>query len=158
MTGDKNLPALFVHQNIHTSLLRRCKDLQARDLFDILSVNGGMPGMGNPEFIVKATKQDSTLIVGLVRINTEELFRQLFFVDAIMVIKTSLGSPANMESRVDMGLAPLHNGTQLLPVVHILKFQMFHRRSSDDHTVKLTILQFIKGFVKRQQMLLGSVL
>ena len=57
-----------------------------------------------------------------------------------------------------MGLAPLHNLSQLLPVIHLLKGQVFHRCAGDDHAVEFPILQLIEGLVEGQQMLLRRIL
>ena len=77
--------------------------------------------------------------------------------DAVMIIQSCLSTPANVEGGMDMGLAPLHDLAEFLPVVHIFKFHQFHRRTGDHHTVKFPILQFLKALVEGQQMLLSHI-
>ena len=57
-----------------------------------------------------------------------------------------------------MGLAPLHDFAQFLPVVHVLKRHLLHRRTGDDHAVKFPVFQLLKALVKGQKMLLGHIL
>ena len=59
---------------------------------------------------------------------------------------------------MNVGLAPLHNLGQLLPVIHLLKGQILHRRAGDDHTVEFPVFQLIEGLIEGQQMLLRGIL
>ena len=56
-----------------------------------------------------------------------------------------------------MGLAPLHDLAQLGPVVHLLKGDLLHGRTRDDHAVVLLVLDLVEGLVEGQHMLLGGV-
>ena len=47
-----------------------------------------------------------------------------------------------------MGLAPLHNRLELIPVIHFLILQILYRRPGNDHAVELLILNLIKIDVK----------
>ena len=58
---------------------------------------------------------------------------------------------------MDIGFAPLHDLAQLVPVVHLFKSHLLHRRPGDDHAVKFSVLQLIKGLIKGQQMFLGNI-
>ena len=87
-------------------------------------------------------------------VNTKELFRQGLLVDAEMIIKSSLGAPTDVERRVDIGLAPLHDLTQLIPIINLLERKLFHRCACNYHAVKFAVLQLIKALVKREQVLL----
>ena len=80
-----------------------------------------MPGMGYPENIVKAPKQNGALVICPVREYTKKLFLQGLVVDAVVLVKAGLRAPANMECRVNMGLAPLHDLAKLLPIIHFFK-------------------------------------
>ena len=90
--------------------------------------------------------------------HAKELLWQGVLSDAVVVVKSCLGPPADMEGGVHMGLAPLHDFAQLRPVVHLFKGQLLHRGSGDDHAIEFPVLHFVKGLVKGQQMLLGGVL
>ena len=54
MTCNKNLTSFFTHQQVHTGIRGRGEDFKPGNIFNIFPVNCGMPGMGNPEFIIKA--------------------------------------------------------------------------------------------------------
>ena len=45
-----------------------------------------MPGVGSIEFIIKSPEQNGALVVGMMGIDTEELFRQLLFLNAVVVV------------------------------------------------------------------------
>ena len=81
-------------------------------------------------------------------IHAEEFFRQLPLLQAVMIIQARLGAPADMQCAVYVRFAPFHNAAQLLPVVHIFKFQIFHRRAGNDHTVVAPVFNLIKRAIK----------
>ena len=81
-------------------------------------------------------------------VNSGQLFLPLIFRNSVMIIQARLCSPADMQSRMHMGLAPLHDGCQLIPVVHLLEFHVLHRRSGDDHAIEFPAADFIKGNIK----------
>ena len=113
--------------------------------------------MRRPEFVIKSPEQNGTLVIGMVRIYTKQLFRKLLFLNSVVIIKPCLRRPTDMEGGMNMGLTPLHNLAQLMPIIHILKFHMFHRSTGDDHTIEFSVLQLIKGLIKRQQMLFRCI-
>ena len=158
MTGDENLPAFLVHHCIHPGLLRGGENLQSGNLLNVRPIHGGMPGMWNPEHIIEAPQQNRPLVVSVMGIDAEQLPGQRMLLNAIVVVKSRLGSPADVEGGMDMGFAPLHNPAQLRPVVHFLKGHLLHRRTSDHHAVKFPVFQLVKSFVEGQKMLLRGVL
>ena len=113
-----------------------------------------MTGMGCIKLVVKAPEQNRPFVIRMVREYTEELFRQGILFDTVVIVKSRLGAPADMEGRMNIGLAPLHDLAKLIPVVHILKFQLFHRCAGNDHAVKFPVLQLIEALIKGQHMLL----
>ena len=117
-----------------------------------------MTGMGCPKLIVKAPEQNGTLVLCHMGEYTEKLFRQFLLIDSVMVIKSSLCTPANMERGMNMSLAPLHNLAKFGPVVYIFKVHQLHRCTGDHHAVKLPVFQFVKALVERKQMLLRDIL
>ena len=117
-----------------------------------------MSGMWGVKHVIKAPEQNRPLIVRMMGIDPEELLRQQLFLDAVVIVQSRLSTPADMEGGMDVGLAPLHNLGQLLPVVHLLKGQILHRRAGDDHAVEFPILQLVEGLVEGQQMFLRRIL
>ena len=158
VSGDENLPSLLVHDAVDASLIRGGHDLQSLGGSDVLPEDGGVAGMGNPEFIVKATQQDGALVVRPMGEYAEELLLQLVLGNAVVIVKARLGAPADVEGGMDIGLAPLHDPAQLRPVVHRFKLHQLHRCAGDDHAVEFAILQLIEGLVEGQKMLRGHIL
>ena len=75
-----------------------------------------------------------------------------------MIIQSGLGSPTDMEGRMNMGLGPFHNLTQLIPIFHILKIHQLHRRAGNDHPIIPFMLNLRKRLIKSDHMLLRSIL
>ena len=113
--------------------------------------------MGDPEFVIKAPEENEVGILHRVAEHTGELLGQLALGDAVVVVKPCLGTPADVEGGVDMGLAPLHDLAQFRPVVHFLKGQVLHRRAGDDESVERAVPHLVEGAVKGQHMLLRGV-
>ena len=158
MAGDEDLAPLLIHDSVDPRFRGGGQDFQPRHLLNVLPVNGGVAGVGDPKFIVKAPKEDGPLVVGMVGVYPEQLFRQWVLLDAVVIIQSRLGSPADVEGGVYMGFAPLHDPAQLRPVVHVLKGHLFDGSPGDDHAVKFPVLQLVEGLVEGQQMFLGGVL
>ena len=75
----------------------------------------------------------------------------------VVVIKSSLGTPAYMHSAVRVRFGPLHNFGKLFPILDLLKWHMLNGRTRDYETVVKIFTNVIKGFVKGEKMLLGNV-
>ena len=116
-----------------------------------------MPGMGHPKFIIEAPEQNGIFINHPMPEHPKQLFRQQLLLHPIMIVQRRLCAPANVQCAVNMGFRPLHNPAKLLPVFHLLKGQLFHRRAGDDEAVKISILDFLKAMIEGNHMLLGSV-
>jgi len=54
-----------------------------------------------------------------------------------MIVKSGLGTPAEVHGGCHMRLAPLHDLRQLRPVVDLLILHQFHRCSGDDHSIEM---------------------
>ena len=117
-----------------------------------------MAAVRSQENIIKTSYQRNLTIVYSMLVNTEKLLRELDLIYAVIMIKACLCAPADMESTGDMSLSPVHDHADLIPVIHFLKGNIFHRCSGDYHTIKLLILDIIKGAIEPVQMIGGSVL
>ena len=157
MPGDENLTAAVVGDGVDAGFLTFGKNLQPRGGQHLLPADGGVPGVGYQEGVVKAAEQDGIPVYHPVAEHTEELLWQRVFLQSIVVVQRRLGRPADVKGAVHMGLAPVKDGAQLVPVLHLLKVQLFHRRAGDDHAVEVPVLHLVKGFVEGQHVLLGGV-
>ena len=117
-----------------------------------------VPGMGDVEYIVKATEKGRLLFDGGVGKHAEQLFIQGVLGDTIVIKQAGLGAPAHMECGVDVSFGPLHDLAELFPVIHVLKIQIFYRRASDNHTIVTVFSDLLKGGVERIQVLAVCVL
>ena len=57
-----------------------------------------------------------------------------------------------MHGGVDVGGSPVHDGAQLVPVVHLFPGHIFQRRPGDNHAVVGLVLDLFKGGIKSIQM------
>ena len=53
-----------------------------------------------------------------------------------------------MQRRKYVRLGPIHDGAQLVPIIHVFEFDMFHRSTGDNKPVEVLILHLIEGAVK----------
>ena len=110
--------------------------------------------MRHIEFIVKASEKHTVLVVQLMLVNAAELGRQTVFLDAVVIIKSCLSTPANVESAVHVALAPLHDFAELVPVLNFFKFHHFHRCACDNQTVVIFMLDLIESLIEGNHVLL----
>ncbi len=92
------------------------------------------------------------------RKDPEQLFVQLMLGNAVMIVQPRLGSPADVECRVHMGAAPLHDFTELRPVLHLLEVHVLHRSPGDDHAIEIPVLDVLERGIKPQHVFLRGVL
>ena len=148
MTGDKELPAVLAGNQMHARGVGHGENLKLRMGQDILAVHLGVAAVRGKEFVVKASHQRVCGGEQLVPEHTGKLLRQLIFRDAEVVIQSGLRTPADVHGGVHMGHAPIHDGAQLFPVVHLLKGHVLHRSACDDHTVEAFVPKLVEGFIE----------
>ena len=116
-----------------------------------------MSGMRCQEHIVKAANQRDFTIHHFMPEKTEHFFVQFAFLQAIVVIKTCLGSPAQINSGGNMGICPVHDLCQFIPVVYLFKFHLFYRCTGNDHSIVFILFQFREGLIEFIQMTHGGI-
>ena len=110
------------------------------------------------EHIVKATEQLAVGFQHVLRKDAEHLLRQVILGNVEVIIQSGKRRPADVQGGKNVGLCPLHNVADLVPIVHILEFQMLHRRTGDDAAVIILIPDLRKSSVECGEMVLGCVL
>ena len=90
--------------------------------------------------------------------NTEHLFIQRIFRNAIMVIQSGLGSPTDIESGSDMRAGPVEYILNLIPVVHIFEFQVFYGCAGNNHAIVFLVTHQFEITVKRLHVFDGRIL
>ncbi len=103
-----------------------------------------MAAVRSQKMIVKAAYQRNLSVLHLVGINPKKLLGEHALLNAIIMIKSSLRSPAYMQCGGRMLLRPVHDSAHLLPVINLLKGDILHRRTGDDQSVKTVILDLFK--------------
>ena len=124
---------------------------------NFLLVNAGVAGMRCKKLIVKSAEQRLFWMHDRVLIDAGELFGKQMLLNAVMIIQTCLCAPADMERGVNMGFGPFHDLRQLVPVIHLLEVHFLDRSTGDDKTVIVIVLDFIKGGIELEQMILRRV-
>lgn len=123
------------------------QDFQFRRVVDGNVIYGRMAGLGNEVAVIEAPKQRMVLLSQLVFKDTEELGRQIPFVDAVVVVEPGLGAPAEEERRKGMGLGPVEIGLHFRPVVDGFKGNLFDRRAGNDQAVIVAVLNVFEDVV-----------
>ena len=114
--------------------------------------------MRRHKVVVKATEEDGALVIHLVGEYAKDLLVKLVLIDAVVVIKAGLCAPANMQSAMDVGLAPLHYFDKLVPILDLLEGHMLNGCAGNDEAIVVVVLYVVKDLVEGQEVLLGHVL
>ena len=107
-----------------------------------------MAGMGCIENVIKASYQRYSSSHHRMGIDAKEFLRQRCFGNAVMMIQSCLGAPADMEGTRYMLFAPVHDLAKFIPVVHFLKLQVLHGSSGNDQTIEIPVPNIIHGNVE----------
>ena len=107
--------------------------------------------------IVKTTHKRNLAVLYFVRIQSKQLFRQKLFLNPIIMIKSCLCAPAYMQCRSHMLLRPVHNRAHLLPVIDLLKRDIFHRRPCDNQAIVALACNLFESSIKAIQMIGGCI-
>src|SRR5271157_388370 len=84
--------------------------------------------------------------------DTEHLARQIILWNAVAMIEPRLRPPANVKSRLNIRLSPIHDVSQFIPVVHFLERHLLYRRACDDEAVEFFTVERVEGDVMIEQM------
>lgn len=127
MTGNEKLAARFAGDQIGAGFLRRCQKRQLRAGKNVLVADCCMAGMGGKEKFVKTAHQRMLWLQRSMFKHAEHLLRQRIFGNPIMMIERRLGAPTDVKCRINVGFRPIHKSAQFRPVIHFLKWHLFHR-------------------------------
>ena len=97
MTGDEDLSAAVCCASIKPRNGRGREDLKLGTSLNVFDANGGVARMRNEEFIVKSSeKHRGAAVYGMLE-NSEKLCVKRIFLDSVMVIKSRLRTPTDVE-------------------------------------------------------------
>ena len=109
--------------------------------------------------IVKATEDRVSLLThAMLTEDAEHLLRKQVLLYSVVMIQTCLSRPADIHRRCNVRATPVEYLRDLVPVVHLLKLHVLHRRTRDYHTVEFLVLQFVEIAVEHHHVLYRGVL
>jgi len=117
-----------LHQHLKPAVRR---DVDAPDL--------GPAGYRDREIIGEAAQVGRGRGQVAMPVDAEGLFRELILRHAVKVMHRRLGTPTDVEAAVHVGLRPVEDPAQLIPVGDLLERQRLHRRAGDDETVEALV-------------------
>ncbi len=120
---------------------------------DIFGSYFGMTAVWYIKYIVETTENRILRIEKTMFENAKHFSIERIFFDTVMIIQTSLSSPANKKCRGHMCARPVENGRNFAPVIYFLERHLLHRCTGNDHSVVITFFDFVESFVKRRKML-----
>ena len=90
--------------------------------------------------------------------NTKHLLWKRVFRYAVMIIQPCLCSPTNIQGTCYMSVSPVKYLLNLVPIANFFKLQILHRRTCNNHSVKVFIGHLLKIAIKHHHVLHRSVL
>ena len=153
MSHYKDLAAAVCHCKEKPCFIGFSKHCQLFTVMDILDGNFRMSGsevQGTYRRIrVPAESYGSSLYA---RKDRTFFLSSLRFFSPVVVVESCLCSPAQINGGGNMGVCPVHDFYQFLPVVYLFEFHLLYRSTCDDHSIIFVIFQFRKCLIKFIQM------
>src|SRR6056297_1094130 len=136
------------------------QDMQTRHRLDLGALHLGPAADGNDAIIRKAAQIGRGRVHVAVTEAAEGLVAQHMFVHAVEMVDHRHPAPADAEGGMHMGLGPLKNAGQLVPIVDGVEVEMLERRTGDDQPVIFFARggDLLEGAIKALHMLGGGVL
>ena len=158
MARDEELALLEVGDGVDAGIpLGLRQDCELRHLLDVLAVVLRMARVRHEELIVEAAEELLVLDAEVMLVDAEDLLWHLVLRDAVVVVEAGLRAPADVERRVDMRLAPLHDLRDLIPVGDFLEWHHLNGRARDDHAIVLLVADFCERAVELRQVFLRGM-
>ena len=152
VAGDEDLPSILGAHQEGAGLVALGEDAQGLAVQHILPADAGVAAVRGVEHLIKAAHQRVRGTGDFMLEDAEHLLVEKLLADAIVIIKSRLCAPADMKGGVDVRLTEVHDLAQLLPVIHLFKVDLLHRRTGDDHAVIAVVLHLVEGLIKRLEV------
>ncbi len=120
------------------------RQIAARDL--------GVTRDRNADVLADPLEQCGAGLPDVMAEEAEALFRQRALVDAVKVLQGGLGGPADVIAATDIGLRPIEDLAQPVPVVDRLEGQVLDRGAGDDQRIETTMRDLTEALVKGPDM------
>ena len=110
--------------------------------------------MRHIELIVEAAKKPLMLDAQMMLVDAEDLPSRRLLVDAVVVVKPRLCAPADVEGRIAVLLAPLHDVGDLVPISDLPERHLLDGRSRDEEAVVLLVAHLGERAVELREIIL----
>lgn len=117
----------------------------------------GVAGDGDGEVVGEAAEVGRRRDEGLVAEDAEGFGGEFVFGDAVEVVEGGLGGPADVVGAVDVGLGPVEDAAEFVPVGDLFEGQEFDGGAGDDEAVEAVVADLLPGEVEGEQVLHGGV-
>jgi len=126
---------------------------------DIRRANFGPPADRDHEIIRKTPQIRRIRDQIILAITPECLFGQVKFGHPMEMINHRHAAPTHAKGGMNVGLRPIHDAFQLIPIGDVFEWKVFDRGACDDQTVKLFARRFNfgEGAIKAFHMIGGRV-
>ena len=114
--------------------------------------------MRHIELIVETAEKSLVLDAKVMLVDTEDLLSRILLVDAVVVVEARLRTPADMERRIAVLLAPLHDLGDLFPVGDLLEGHLLDGRTRDDEAIILLVAHLGERAVEFRKIVLRRML
>lgn len=133
------------------------KNLQLRVLGERRGIDGGVARVRHVVDLVEAVGEEVVLVAQPLLEDAEELRAEGLLGDAVEVPQRAERSPAQEHRGEHVGLRPVHDTAELVPVVDVLELHLLHRGARDDEPVVVVVLEHIKSVVELHEMVRRDV-
>ena len=154
MSGHVKLTSATSHNDMYPRIVRLGNNSQPRMFLDIRTAYLRMAAVRHEEHIIETTedRQLTHTLADMMLEDTEHLLVERILGDTIVMIQSCLCCPADIKCRSDMCTCPVEDILNLVPIAHILKFEMLHRCTRNNHSVELFIPHTFEIAIKRLHM------
>ena len=158
MAGDEELAAATGHHHADAALLALGKYGKVLAGVDVFATDFGVAAMGHVEEIVEAAEDGQLRLDDPLGEDAKLLLLERILGDAIIIVESGLGSPADVERALHVGLCPVEDGLHLVPVGDVLEGELLYGGARDNHTVELLRLQHLEVLIEHHHVLYGRIL
>ena len=152
MAKHKEATAIDRLYNVEAHLVRHGNDLKVVHSFNVFDPYIGITRMDCIEAIVKAPHERTFRLEQAMLENARCLFGQAILLDAVVVIQARLRAPADMQRRMHVRTRPVHDATQLIPVVHLFELHELNGGPGNNQAIVMLVFDVLEGAVERLQV------
>ena len=116
-----------------------------------------MTGMRNVKHVVQSSQKRFVFHSRAVRENSEKFFIERPFPYPVVIVQRRLRPPTDKYGAGNLSVGVIHYAAKFVPVFHVGKIEIFHRRAGYYHSVEIPVLYVVESEVKPLQIGTGHV-